>query len=58
MNKLEVHPQLTGVVYDTELPVVDREQLEMLLMADGDEDAKALVVEIFDIFKNGRPEKI
>lgn len=51
-------PQVEGVVYDTDLSVIDRDQLEMLLMADEGEDAHALVTEIFEIFKAEGREKL
>lgn len=50
-------PQIDGVSYDPNLPVLEREQLEMLLMADDDEDGLEIIREIFEIFCRESSEK-
>ena len=45
---------IPGVEFDPSIPVMDREQIDMLLMVgegDGDEDSTALVRELFDLFQ-------
>lgn len=48
----------TEVEFDSSLPTIDREQLEMLLMADEGEDATALVREIYGLFRKESDEKL
>ena len=43
---------------NTSLPTIDREQLEMLLMADEGEDATGLVREIYELFRKESDEKL
>lgn len=51
-------PTSSAIDFDASLPVIDREQLEMLLMADEGEDAKGLVREIYQIFRDESDEKL
>ncbi len=46
------------ITFDASLPKVDREQLDMLLMADEGEDAIAFVREIYQIFRSESDEKL
>ena len=52
---MPVPPEIT---VDTNLPTVDREHLEMLLMADEGEDATALVREIYGLYRQESDEKM
>ncbi len=50
---------IEGVCYDPELPVLEREQLEMLLMVDEDEEeGLALVREIFGLFQTESADRL
>lgn len=51
-------PRLEGVDFDTQLPIVDRERLDMLLAIDDGNDGRRLIREIFDIFKSEGLEKL
>ena len=51
-------PFPSEVVFDNSLPTIDREQLEMLLMADEGEDSTALVREIYELFRQESDEKL
>lgn len=44
-------PKIKNVQYDENLPVMDREQIEMLLMSGEDEDDTSLVRELFELFE-------
>lgn len=51
--------EIPGVSYDQATPVMDREQIDMLLMVDeGDDDSMALVRELFDLFQGESAEKL
>jgi HPt (histidine-containing phosphotransfer) domain-containing protein len=51
--------QIPGVDYDQTTPVMDREQIDMLLMVDdNEEDSTALVRELFDLFQGESAEKL
>lgn len=43
-------PQIEHVHYDTELPVMDREQIDMLLMGDEEDTDTSLARELFLLF--------
>ncbi len=49
---------LPDIDFDTSLPVIEREQLDMLLMADEGEDATSLIREIYQIFRDESDEKL
>lgn len=51
-------PHIEGVRYDPELPVLDREQLEVLVFAGDDEDGMDLIRNIYEIFVAEAQEKI
>jgi HPt (histidine-containing phosphotransfer) domain-containing protein len=51
-------PHISGVIYKNDLPVMDREQIDMLLMLDDEEDSTGLVRELFELFKNESAEKL
>jgi len=47
-----------GVNFDQSIPVMDREQIDMLLMIDdGDDDSSTLVQELFGLFKSESSDK-
>lgn len=49
------------VDFDQSIPVMDREQIDMLLMVgegDGDDDSTALVRELFDLFQEESADKL
>ncbi|HAQ57455.1 MAG TPA: hypothetical protein DEA16_03045 [Opitutae bacterium] len=49
---------ISGVNYDQSIPVMDREQIDMLLMIDaGDDDSATLVQELFELFKSESSDK-
>ena len=51
--------QIPGVDFDRSIPVMDREQIDMLLMVDdGDDDSTALVRELFDLFQGESSDKL
>ena len=51
--------ELSGVDFDQSIPVMDREQIDMLLMVDDSEDdSTALVRELFDLFQGESAEKL
>ena len=53
------NPHIEGVCYDPELPILERQQLEMLLMLDEDEEeGLALVREIFGLFQTESSERL
>ena len=51
-------PVIEGVEYDTESPVLDREQIDTLLMADDDAESKALLRQLYDLFREEGEEKL
>lgn len=51
-------PNIPGVDFDHTLPVMDREQIDMLMMVDDDEDPTALVRELFELFQQESTEKL
>ncbi|MEM1223064.1 MAG: Hpt domain-containing protein [Verrucomicrobiota bacterium] len=52
-------PEISGIEYDTSLPVIDIEQLEMLVLVDeDDEDSHALVRELYDLFNRESSGKL
>jgi len=46
------------IEWDDNLPVMDREQIDMLLMVEDDEDSTSLVRELFDLFESESREKL
>jgi len=55
MSDIHTIPEVT---YEAELPVMDREQIDMLLMVDDGEDSTKLVKELFDLFRTESIEKM
>jgi HPt (histidine-containing phosphotransfer) domain-containing protein len=51
-------PNISEVIYDAELPVMDREQIDMLLMVDDGEDSTSLVRELFQLFNSESAGKL
>ncbi|MEM7789812.1 MAG: Hpt domain-containing protein [Verrucomicrobiota bacterium] len=52
-------PEIDGVEYDTSLPIIDLEQLEMLVLVDeDDDDSHALVRELYDLFRSESKGKL
>ena len=50
---------IPGVVFDQSIPVMDREQIDMLLMVDdGEDDSTALVRELFELFQGESADKL
>jgi HPt (histidine-containing phosphotransfer) domain-containing protein len=50
---------IPGVDFDRSIPVMDREQIDMLLMVDdGEDDSTALVRELFDLFQGESADKL
>ncbi len=50
---------IPGVAFDPSTPVMDREQIDMLLMVgDGEDDSTALVRELFGLFKGESSDKL
>lgn len=53
------HFDIPGVEFDRSIPVMDREQIDMLLMVDdGEDDSTALVRELFDLFQGESSNKL
>lgn len=51
-------PQIENVRYDTSAPLMDREQIDMLLMAEDDEESNSLARELFILYETGSREKL
>lgn len=51
-------PQINDVKYDTTAPVVDREHIDMLLGAEGEEDSGALAHELYELYVTDGMEKL
>ncbi|MEO0509882.1 MAG: Hpt domain-containing protein [Verrucomicrobiota bacterium] len=51
-------PVIENVFYDTTLPVMDRDQIDMLLMADSGDDGSALAAELFELYESESLEKL
>lgn len=51
-------PHIDNVRYDTSAPVMDREQIDMLLMADDDEESSSLARELFVLYTTESSEKL
>lgn len=51
-------PQIENVHYDESVPVMDREQIDMLLMSDDEEDSQSLASELFTLYKTESVEKL
>ncbi|ADE53268.1 Hpt domain-containing protein [Coraliomargarita akajimensis] len=51
-------PELKDVVYDPNLPVIDREQFEMLVMPDEGDEGLELIRDIFGIFTREGDDKL
>lgn len=49
---------ISSVVFDRDCPLMDREQLDMLLMLSDDEDSTAIVRELFDLFYSESTAKL
>ena len=49
---------ISGVNFDLSIPVMDREQIDMLLMIDdSDDDSASLVRELFELFQRESSDK-
>lgn len=51
-------PVIENVIYDSDAPLVDREQLDMLLMLDEDDNSSALVKELYVLYRTEAIEKL
>jgi len=51
-------PQIENVHYDTSAPLMDREQIDMLLMADDEEESHSLAKELFALYETESKEKL
>ena len=51
-------PEIENVRYDTAAPVMDREQIDSLLMADDEEEANSLARELFTLYETESREKL
>ncbi|WPJ97355.1 Hpt domain-containing protein [Coraliomargarita algicola] len=51
-------PKINHVHYDENSLILDREQLDMLIMGDEDEIDQALAAELFDLFANESAAKL
>lgn len=51
-------PHIEHVQYDISAPVMDREQIDMLLMTDDEEETSSLALELFGLFKTESDVKI
>lgn len=52
-------PQIENVHYDMSVPLMDREQIDMLLMVDDDEEeSNALASELFTLYKTESEKKL
>ena len=45
-------PVIEGVEYDRDAPILDREQIDTLLMADDDAESKALLWQLYELFRD------
>ncbi|MGJ8650545.1 MAG: Hpt domain-containing protein [Opitutaceae bacterium] len=55
---MSASPSIPSVVYDPETPIMDREQIDMLLMVEDGEDSTSLIRELFDLFEGESREKL
>ncbi len=51
-------PNFENVTYDASLPAMDREQIDMLLMADDGGETNALAKELFELYETESREKL
>ncbi|MBT62597.1 MAG: hypothetical protein CML13_05225 [Puniceicoccaceae bacterium] len=51
-------PYIKHVKYDENSPIIDREQLDMLVVSDGREDDLELAGELFELFANESAAKL
>lgn len=51
-------PQIENVKYDTSVPLMDCEQIDMLLMAEDEEESDSLARELFELYKTESEEKL
>ena len=51
-------PEIENVRYDISAPVMDREQIDSLLMAEDEEDSKSLARELFTLYETESREKL
>ncbi|PXA02888.1 hypothetical protein DDZ13_14835 [Coraliomargarita sinensis] len=51
-------PQIENVHYDSSVPVMDREQIDMLLMAEDGDESTALARELFHLYESESREKL
>lgn len=51
-------PQIENVHYESSVPVMDREQIDMLLMAEDEEVSTSLARELFDLYAAESKEKL
>lgn len=51
-------PQIENVRYDTSAPVMDREQIDMLLMSEDEEESNSLARELFTLYETESSKKL
>lgn len=51
-------PHIENVHYDPTAPVMNREQIDMLLMLEDEEDSSSLAAELFELYRTGAVEKL
>jgi HPt (histidine-containing phosphotransfer) domain-containing protein len=51
-------PEIENVRYDISSPVMDREQIDSLLMAEDEEESKSLARELFTLYETESREKL
>jgi len=51
-------PQIENVRYDTTAPLMDREQIDMLLMAEDEGESDSLARELFDLYETESKRKL
>ncbi|MGB0408927.1 MAG: Hpt domain-containing protein [Opitutales bacterium] len=55
---MDVAPHIENVVYDSSLPVMDVEQIDMLLISDEGDEPNALALELFKLHETESAEKL
>lgn len=51
-------PKIESIEYDSSVPVIDREQLDNLLMAESEEEAKSLACELYSLYEEEAAKKL
>jgi HPt (histidine-containing phosphotransfer) domain-containing protein len=51
-------PQIENVHYDNTAPLMDRDQIDMLLMSEGEEESYALARELFNLYEGESKRKL